>query len=78
MHMMRYRVYFFGDDFKGKILGKKPPEFIAEGVSAMCTIPVKPDGTMCAHNYHTVNKGYNKQLKRKVFEYEQKQKRCQA
>jgi hypothetical protein len=75
MHMVRNGVYFFRDDSQGKVLGKKPPEFITKGIGAMCAIPVMPYSTMGTHDYHAVHKCRDQQFDGKVFEYEQEQER---
>jgi len=68
--MVRNRINFFRNNFKGKILCKKPPEFIAEFIRLMRAISVMPDSTMGTHNYHAINKCHNKARYAEVFEYE--------
>src|ERR1700761_3239961 len=77
MHMVRYGIDLFRNNFEGKVLRKKTPETITERISAMRAIAVMPYGAMCTHNNHTIHKGNYKQLKSKVFKDEQKQERGQ-
>jgi hypothetical protein len=56
MDVMRNHINFFWYNVNSEVLGKEPPEFIAELKSPVCAIPVVPNGAMGTHYYHAVQK----------------------
>src|SRR5579863_1994848 len=72
MYMVRYYIGLFRDDIDGQVPGNEPPEFIAEGIGAMCTIAMIPDRPMGAHHDHAIEKSNDQQINVKIAEQEDK------
>lgn len=68
MNVMGNDVNFFRDQVYGQVPGDKPPESVPERICAMCAISVVPDCTMCAHNYHTIDKSNSQQVKVEIMQ----------
>src|ERR1700753_3486374 len=59
MNMMGYHINFFGKSFNNQVLGYQTEYRMAELIRLMCTIAMKPDRSMRAHNYHGIYNQHN-------------------
>jgi hypothetical protein len=52
-------------------LGDDTPQGMSKGIRLVCTVSVKPNGTMRTHDHHAVNNNGNQQIPGEIPGYKQ-------